>query len=54
MYANSADPDQTRSAVSDLDLHCLPTSHLCDARRIWLKVHIKRDHLSHCMTKPTK
>ena len=31
--ANSIDPDQTpRSAASDLGLHCLPMSHLRDAR----------------------
>ena len=31
--ANSADPDQTpRSVASDLGLHCLPVSHLWDAR----------------------
>ena len=30
--ANSVDPDQTpRSVASDLDLHCLPMSHLWDA-----------------------
>ena len=35
--ANSADPDQTpRSAASDLGLHCLPASHLSDARHKWV------------------
>ena len=32
-----ADPDQTpRSAVSDLDLHCLPMSFIWDARCKWI------------------
>ena len=31
--ANSVDPDQTpHSAASELGLHCLPMSHLWDAR----------------------
>ena len=31
--ANCVDPDQTpRSAAYDLGLHCLPMSHLWDAR----------------------
>ena len=35
--ANSVDPDQTpRSAASDLGLHCLPMSHLWDARNKWV------------------
>ena len=34
----SVDPDQTpRSAESDLSLHCLPLSHLWDARHKWFK-----------------
>ena len=38
MLANSEDPDQTsRSAASDLGLHCLPRSQKRDARLIWLK-----------------
>ena len=33
LNANSVDLDNTlRSAASDLDLHCLPISHLLDAR----------------------
>ena len=37
MLANSGDPDQTQhSAASDLDLHCLPMSHM--TRLIWVKV----------------
>ena len=33
LYANTVDPDQTpRSAAVDLGLHCLPRSHLGDAR----------------------
>ena len=36
--ANSVDPDQMpRSEASDLDLHCLPMSHLCDAGHKWIK-----------------
>ena len=36
--ANRVDPDQTpRSAASDLGLHCLPMSILCDASLTWLK-----------------
>ena len=35
--ANNVDPDQTlRSAASDLGLHCLPLSHLRDARHKWV------------------
>ena len=35
--ANSVDPDQTpHSAASDLGLHCLPMSHLWDARHKWV------------------
>ena len=35
--ANSVDPDQTpHSAASDLGLHCLPLSHLQDARHKWV------------------
>ena len=37
--ANSVDSDQTpRSAASDLGLHCLPMSHLWDARHKWVNV----------------
>ena len=36
--ANSVDPDQMpHSAASDLGLHCLPMSHLWDARPKWVK-----------------
>ena len=36
--ANSVDPDQTpRFAASDLDLNCLPMSHLWDAKHKWVK-----------------
>ena len=36
--ANSVDPDQTpHSAASDLGVHCLPVSHLWDARHKWVK-----------------
>ena len=39
--ANSVDPDQTlHSATSDLGLHCLPMSHLWDARHKWVKCKI--------------
>ena len=39
LNANSVDPDQTpRSAASDLGLHCLPMSHLWDARLKWVKL----------------
>ena len=35
--AISEDPDQTpRSAASDLGLHCLPVSLLCDAKHKWV------------------
>ena len=35
--ANSVDSDQTlRSAASGLGLHCLPMSHLLDARLKWV------------------
>ena len=38
MLADSVDPDQMpRSAAYDLGLHCLPASHLRDARLIWVK-----------------
>ena len=36
--ANSVDPDQPpHSAASAPSLHCLPMSHLCDARHKWVK-----------------
>ena len=36
--ANSVDPDQIlHSVASDLGLHCLPMSHLWDARHKWGK-----------------
>ena len=36
--ANSVDSDQMpRSGASDLGLHCLPMSHLWDARHKWVK-----------------
>ena len=35
--ANSVDLDQTpHSEASDLNLHCLPVSHLWDARHKWV------------------
>ena len=34
--SNSEDPDQTRSAASDLGLYCLPMSQKWDARLIWV------------------
>ena len=35
LNANSVEPDRTPSIVaSDLGLHCLPVSLLCDARAI--------------------
>ena len=38
MQVNSGDPDQTlHSVASDLGLHCLPMSHIKDARHIWVK-----------------
>ena len=40
--ANSVDPDQTpRCAASDLSLHCLPVSFLCDARHEWVSLELK-------------
>ena len=43
--ANSLDPDQTpRSAASDLDLDCLPMSHLWDARHKWINLTLN----GHC------
>ena len=37
--ATSVDPHQTPlSAASDLGLHCLPMSHLWDARLKWVNV----------------
>ena len=37
--ANSVDPDQMpHSVASDLGLHCLPVSHLWDARHKWVKM----------------
>ena len=39
LNANSADPDQMpHSAASDLGLHCLPMSHLWDARHKWVNL----------------
>ena len=36
--ANIVDPDQMRhSAASDLGLHCLPMSHLWDAKLKWVE-----------------
>ena len=41
MQANSRDPDQTpHSVMSDLGLHCLPISHIKDARHIWVKMQL--------------
>ena len=37
LNANSVDPDQPRSAASDLGLYCLPMSFLWDARLILVK-----------------
>ena len=38
LKANSAEPDQKpHSAVSDLVLHCLLTSHKMNPRLIWVK-----------------
>ena len=37
VIANSVDPDQPRSAASGLGLHCLPMSHLWDAKHKWVK-----------------
>ena len=40
--ANSVDPDQTpQSVASDLGQHCLPMSHLLDARHKWVKEKIQ-------------
>ena len=37
LNANSVDPDQTlHSALFDLDLHCMPMSHLWDTRLKWV------------------
>ena len=39
--ANSVEPDQMpHSAASDLGLHCLPVSHLWDARVKWVNLSI--------------
>ena len=39
LNGNSGTPDQTpRLAASDLGLHCLPMSFLCDARYELIKV----------------
>ena len=39
LNANSVDPDQMLlSVVSDLHLHCMPMSHLWDARHKWIKL----------------
>ena len=36
LFANSGDPDQTpRSAVSDLGLHCLPSTQVGVTSYIW-------------------
>ena len=49
--ANRVDPDQTpQNAASDLGLHCLPMSHLWDARHKWVNQEMKAlsvelDHL---------
>ena len=38
LFANSGDPDQTpHSAVTDLDLHCLPVSRLVVSSLQWAK-----------------
>ena len=38
LFANSGDPDQTpQSVASDLDLHCLPVTHLGVSRLQWVK-----------------
>ena len=38
LNANSVNPDQaSRSAASDLGLHCLPTPFLWDTRHKWVK-----------------
>ena len=49
--ANSVDPDQTpRSAASDLGLHCLPMSHLWDARYKWVnQVRIRSPYPYHVL-----
>ena len=44
---NSVDPGQTtRSAASDLGLHCLSMSHLRDARYKWVNT-LNNPNLSH-------
>ena len=52
---NSGDPDQTSfSAVSDLDLHCLPMSHKKEARLIWVNppvsFHIIDNKVVNCVS----
>ena len=37
MLANRVDQDQMPLSASDLGLHCLPMSLLCDARHKWVK-----------------
>ena len=38
LFANSGDPDQTPcSAAPDLDLHCLPVTHLGVSSFQWVK-----------------
>ena len=39
LFANSGDPDQMpHTAASDLDLYCLPVTHLRVSRLRWVKV----------------
>ena len=55
LKANSEDIDQMLHCVaSDLGQHCLPTSHLWDARLIWAKnclIIVPRSYLSHRIKK---
>ena len=45
LISNRGDPDQTpHSAASDLDLHCLPITHLGVSRLQWVKLK-KVSHL---------
>ena len=41
LNANSVDPDQMpHSVASDLSLHCLSMSILCDARHNWVNATV--------------
>ena len=45
LFANSGDPDQTHSAVTDLGLHCLPITILLVSRLQWVRIHTQHVHV---------